>query len=144
MASFVIIGRSEDPCCRLVQRHMTGRGQKVLFLEETRLFPGLRLVWDLSNGLSQGLLGLGEESVRLDETDGVLARFSGFPVSKEEFQTADGQYLSNEWHALMRGYLRGLSCPVINRVRPELWYKPFLSVPDLVVLLPCLLFKVPA
>jgi hypothetical protein len=143
MASFVIIGRSEDPCCRLVQRHLTGRGQEVLFLEETRLFPGLRLVWDLSNGLSQGILGLGEESVRLDETDGVLARFSGFPVSKEEFQTADGQYLSNEWHALMRGYLRALSCPVINRVRPELWYKPFLSVPDLVSFLPRLQFKVP-
>jgi hypothetical protein len=127
----------------MVQAHLIGRGQRVLFLEETRLFPGLRLVWDLSNGLSQGVLGLGEEDVRLDEIDGVLARFSGFPVSKEEFQTVDGQYLSNEWHALMRGYLRALSCPVINRVRPELWYKPFLSAPDLVSFLPGLQFKVP-
>ena len=143
MANFVIIGRSEDPCCRSVQGLLTSRGQEVLFLDETRLFPGLRLVWELSNGRSQGTLGQGEQSVRLAETDGVLARFSGFPVSKEEFQTADGQYLSNEWHALMRGYVRALPCPVINRVRPELWYKPFLSVPDLVSFLPGLRFKVP-
>jgi hypothetical protein len=43
----------------------------------------------------------------------------------------------------MRGYLRALPCPVINRVRPELWYKPFLSIPDLVSFLPALRFKVP-
>ena len=143
MANFVVIGRGEDPCCRLVQGLLTSRGQEVLFLDETRLFPGLRLVWELSNGASLGALGQGEQSVRLVETDGVLARFSGFPVSKEEFQTPDGQYLSNEWHALMRGYLRALTCPVINRVRPELWYKPFLSVPDLVSYLPALQFKTP-
>ena len=143
MANFVIVGRSEDPCCGLVQGRLTSLGQDVLFLDETRLFPGLRLVWEQSNGASQGVLGQGEQSVRLAETDGVLARFSGFPVSKEEFQTADGQYLSNEWHALMRGYLRALPCPVINRVRPELWYKPFLSIPDLVSFLPGLRFKVP-
>jgi hypothetical protein len=85
VAKFVIIGRNEDPCCRLVQWRLTSQGQDVLFLDETRLFPGLRLVWDLSNGASQSALGLWEQSVRLAETDGVLARFSGFPVSKEEF-----------------------------------------------------------
>ena len=47
--NFVIIGRGEDPCCALVRERLTKLGQEVLFLDETRLFPGLRLAWDLSN-----------------------------------------------------------------------------------------------
>ncbi|HEY6346022.1 MAG TPA: hypothetical protein VIY49_31425 [Bryobacteraceae bacterium] len=143
MRHFVIIGRGEDPCCALVHECLTKLGQEVLFLDEGRLFPGLQLVWDLKNGSSQGAVGLGDIAIRLGEIDGVLARFSGFPVLKEEFRTPNGQYLCSEWHALMRGYLRALSCPVINRLRPELWYKPFLSIPDLVYFLPELKFKSP-
>jgi hypothetical protein len=143
MRSFVIIGRSEDPCCQLVNERLTTLGNRILFLDESRLFPGLRFGWELVDGRSLGFMGPEEQTVTFAGTDGVLARFSGFPVTKEEFQTPDGQYLCSEWHALLRGYLHALPCPVINRVRPELWYKPFLSSAEMVSFSPGLKFKVP-
>ena len=143
MGYILIVGRAEDACCQLVQERLTSLGRETIFLQENQLFPGLRLVWHLDNGNSEGSVGQARQTARLAEIDGVLARFSGFPVSAEEFQTADGQYLCSEWHALMRGYLRALPCPVINRVPPELWYKPSLSIPDLLSLVPGLKFKLP-
>jgi hypothetical protein len=143
MGYFLVIGRGEDPCCRAVEEQLMRLGKEVIFLQEQELFPGLEIVWELADGNSRGTVGQGKQTAGFTEIDGVLARFSGFPVSAEEFRTPNGQYLSSEWHALMRGYVRALPCPVINRVRPELWYKPFLSVPDLVSLAPGLKFTLP-
>jgi hypothetical protein len=143
MGFVLIIGRGEDPCCRLVEERLMNLGKEVIFLQENQLFPGLEIMWELADGSSRGTVSQAQQTAKIAEIDGLLARFSGFPVSAEEFKTPDGQYLSSEWHALMRGYVRALPCPVINRVRPELWYKLFLSVPDLIALAPGLKFKLP-
>jgi hypothetical protein len=143
MGCTLIIGRDEDLCCRLVREHLLSLGRQIVYLPEGRLFPGLDFTWELRNGDSSGTLELGEQAVSFNQIDGVLARFSGIATSPEDFQTKDGQYLSSEWNALMRGYVQSLPCPVVNRLGPELWYKSSLRAPELISLVPDLKFRLP-
>jgi hypothetical protein len=78
------------------------------------------------------------------DVGGVLARAWGFPVSPALFHTKDGQYISSEWNALLMAWLDRLPCPVVNRLRPELWYKTHLHVPEIVGLVPGVRFTWPA
>jgi hypothetical protein len=39
--------------------------------------------------------------------------------------------------------MQSLACPVVNRLRPELWYKMRLTVPDVVSLAPAQRFRLP-
>jgi hypothetical protein len=114
MACLLIIGRDEDLCCQLVRERLVSLGRQVLYLPEDQLFPGLRIAWEL---------------------------ISGIATSPEGFRTKEGQYLSSEWHALMRGYVQNLAWPVVNRLRPELWYKGSLQVHELLSLAPNLNFR---
>ena len=123
MGGTLIIGRDEDLCCRLVREHLLSLGRQVVYLPEGQLFPGLHFTWELRDGDSNGTLELAEQTVGFNQIDSVLARFSGIATPPEDFQTKDGQYLSSEWNALMRGYVQGLPCPVVNRLGPELWYR---------------------
>jgi hypothetical protein len=143
MGFTLIIGREDDLCCRLVKNRLEAVGREIVHLPEDKLFPGLDFVWELRNGESRGSIGFAAQTGRFDQIDGVLARFSGITTSPEEHQTKDGQYLNSEWHALARGYMHSLPCPVVNRLRPELWYKARLSIPDLISLLPGLRFRRP-
>ena len=143
MSHTLIIGRDEDLCCRLVRESLLASGREVIYLPEDQLFPGLNLAWEFDGLSSEGRVGLLSRTAPLSETDGVLARFYGIATSAEEFQTVDGQYLSSEWHALLRGCMRAFACPVINQLRPELWYKTHLLVPDLILLVPELRFNLP-
>ena len=143
MGVTLIIGRQDDFCCRLVSERLTAARREFIFLRETELFPGLDFAWELRQEKVSGYVGLGADSVRLDRLDGVLARFSGIATSAEEHQTKDGQYLNSEWHALARGWMQSLQCPVVNRLRPELWYKMSLTVPDIVSLAPSQRFRLP-
>jgi hypothetical protein len=68
---------------------------------------------------------------RFDEIDAVLARFYGVPVSPAAYRTPNGKYLAAEWHALALAWMHGLRCRVINRLRPEFWYKQRLNVFEL-------------
>ena len=74
----------------------------------------------------------------------VFSRFYGIPVDPDDYNTRDGQYISAEWHALLMAWLQQIPCPVVNRLRPELWYKSHLNIPDLLSLAPGLRFKLPS
>ena len=143
MGCTLIIGRDEDLCCRLVREHLASLRRRVVYLQEDKLFPGLRFTWELSDGASSGALELAGQAVEFDQIHGVLARFSGIATSPEDFQTKDGRYLSSEWHALTRGFIQSLLCPVVNRPGPELWYRSALRAPELVSLVPDLTFRLP-
>jgi hypothetical protein len=143
MSYTLIIGRDEDLCCRLVHESLLASGRKVIYLPEDRLFPGLNLAWAFNGSHSTGSVGLSGRTAPMSEIDGVLARFYGIATSAEDFQSVDGQYLSSEWHALLRGCMRAFGCPVINQLRPELWYKTRLLVTDLITLVPELRFNLP-
>jgi hypothetical protein len=139
----LVVGRHDDLCCQLVREELAKRGGRVISLDETQLFPGLTFAWELRGSHSRGAVGEAEDTVSLTDIDGVLARFSGFPVTADEYGTPNGQYLCAEWHALARGFVRALSCPVVNRLKPALWYKGALSVLDLASLAPDIPFRLP-
>jgi hypothetical protein len=140
MGTIVIIGREEDLCCRLVRRHLTEMGRGSLLLPEDRLFPHFGFAWKVAGS---GSVSYKEQEVDFRDVDGVLARYYGIPVSAEEFATKDGRYITAEWNALLMAWLPSLRCPVINRLRPELWYKAHLNVTTLAYLVPSLKFRLP-
>jgi len=70
------------------------------------------------------------------EISGVLNRGYGVPVTAGEYETSDGRYLTAEWNALTAAWLDLMPCTVVNRLRPELWYRPRLNVADLATLAP--------
>jgi hypothetical protein len=143
MGAILILGREDDLCCTLVKDRLAAAGRETVFLPENELFPGIEFLWELRDGKSRGSVGFSRPAVDFDRIDGVLARFSGITTSAEDHQTRDGQYLNSEWHALARGFVHCLPCPVVNRLRPELWYKYRLTVPDIVSLLPAVKFRLP-
>ena len=141
--STLIIGRDEDLCCQLVRERLLHSGEDVLYLPEDHLFPGLKLAWHYDGHESRGSVGFDGRALAVSDIDGVLARCYGIATSAEDFQTRNGQYLCSEWHALLRGFLQALSCPVINRLRPEWWYKPRLQMTDMLAYVTGMPFNVP-
>jgi len=143
MGTLVILGHSGDICCRKVQERLLGRARRVIYLQEDRLFPELGFAWEVQGRTRRGVVRFGEQEVEFGEIDAVLARFFGVPVSPAAYQSADGRYVSSEWNALAMAWTSELSCTVINRVRPELWYRPSMNVPALASLAPGAPFKRP-
>jgi hypothetical protein len=143
MGVILILGRTEDLCCQRVQEQLSSAGREVWFLPETQLLPNLRFAWTISRAGRHGVIGLDNLKVDFADISGVLYRFYGFPLQAEEFYTPDGQYISSEWNALFMAWLDWMDCKVVNRLRPELWYKPYLNVPDLVSLTPFIRLKLP-
>ena len=144
MTSIVVIGRESDVCCQLVRARLAADGRECLFVPEDELLPGLHFAWRISGDESEGTVGMGSRPIPFSDLGGVLARAWGIPVSVSSFQTKDGQYITSEWSALLLAWLHRLPCPVINRLRPELWYKTHLHVPEIVALAPGVPFKWPA
>jgi hypothetical protein len=144
MKSVVLIGRESDLCCRLVRDGLAAQGRDHLFIPEEDVLPGLHVAWQIDGETSEGTLGVGAVRLAFRDVGGVLARAWGLPVSPEAFRTKDGQYVSSEWNALLMAWLDRLPCPVVNRLRPELWYKTHLHVPEIIALAPGTIFRWPA
>jgi hypothetical protein len=130
---FLIIGRQADPCCGLVAEYARSNAYGVLLLPESDLFPRLGFSWQPP---SRGTIAWDDVQLGFSEISGVLNRGYGAPVTPDEYQTSDGRYLSAEWNALTMAWLDRMPCPVVNRLKPELWYKPRLNVADLATLVP--------
>ena len=145
MGVILILGRTEDLCCNMVMERLTQDGREALLLTEDRLLPQMAFSWTPADG--GGSIRVEDREVRFSEVDGVLYRFYGIPLAAEEFGTADGQYISSEWNALWMAWLNmpaeALPCPVVNRLRPDLWYKTHLNTAALAALLPDLPFARP-
>lgn len=136
MRCILVIGREEDPCCRFVLQRLERMGRETLWLPEDRLFPGMDFAWKVWQDGAGGSVRYGQKRATFDALDGVFARFYGIPVTTETYQTKDGQYISSEWNALALAWMSSLACPVVNRLKPELWYKTLLNLPSLMALIP--------
>jgi hypothetical protein len=143
MGVILILGRTEDPCCRLVYDQLLTSGRETWLLPEDQLLPGLGFDWKPSSKGQQGSISYNGRETEFAQVSGVLSRAWGVPVSPEDFETSDGRYICAEWNALLMAWLSGMQCPVINRLRPELWYKSHLNVPDLASLVPGISLKLP-
>jgi hypothetical protein len=139
----VVIGRDEDLCCQLVRELLRQQGADVVYLPEDRLFPGLRFAWRINGDRSQGRVDFGGRGADFSAIGAVLARAYGIPVSAEEYGHKNGQYLSAEWNGLLQGWLADFQGRVVNRLRPELWYKSSLSGAALLALMPAFPFRLP-
>jgi hypothetical protein len=143
MGIILVLGQTGDPCCQRVQKCLADLGREVVFVPEDRSLPGLDLVWQVQGHTLRGSARYEDRVVEFAEIEAVLARAYGIPVSAEVFATADGRYVSSEWNALLVAWLSSLPCRVVNRLRPELWYKASLNAPSLAALLPAARFKRP-
>jgi hypothetical protein len=144
MRAVVVVGRATDPCCEAVRESLAERGRACVFVPEDDALPGLGFAWQIAGEGSEGTLTFGGRRLDFAEIDGVLARGWGLPVTPAAFRTKDGRYVSAEWNALLMAWLDRLTCPVVNRLRPELWYKTHLHVPEIVALAPGVRFEWPA
>jgi hypothetical protein len=133
--SFLIIGKQADPCCGLVAEYIQSNAHRVLLLPESDLFPRLGFSWMPPSG---GTITWNDVQLSLSEIAGVLYRGDGRPVTSDEYQTSEGRYLTAEWNALTMAWLDRMPCPVVNRLKPELWYRPRLNVADLATVAPSL------
>jgi hypothetical protein len=143
MGAILILGRTEDPCCRLVLDQLLAAGRDACLLPEDQLLPGLGFEWRPSLAGQEGSIYYNGREIDFAGIDGILSRAWGVPVSPQDFETADGRYICAEWNALLMAWLHGMPCVVINRIRPELWYKAHLNVPDLAALLPRIPLRLP-
>ena len=145
MGVILILGRTEDLCCQGVLERLARDGRETLFLPEDKLLPQMEFAWTPADGA--GRICFEGRDVSFSEIDGVLYRFYGIPLPAEDFGTADGRYVCSEWNALWMAWLnspgRTSACPVINRLRPDLWYKTSLNAPALAALVPDLPFARP-
>jgi len=143
MGVFLIIGRTEDPCCSIVHDRLVAGGRDAWLLPEDQLFPGLGFEWKPSSTKQQGSIRYNGREIDFAQVSGILSRAWSVPVSPQDFETADGRYICAEWNALLMAWLSAMPCLVINRIRPELWYKAHLNVPDLASLVPGISLKLP-
>lgn len=143
MGVILILGRTEDLCCQLVVDRLTRDGREALQLPEDGLLPQMALAWTPADG--GGVVRFAGRDVPFSEVDGVLYRFYGIPLPAEEFGTADGRYVCAEWNALWMAWLNSprLNGSVVNRLRPDLWYKTHLNPAALAALVPDLPFARP-
>ena len=131
MGYVLIISGNEDWFATLVRNAIHDAGRDVIHLRERELFPGLRFSWHLDGTRSAGVVEHAGYRARFDEIDAVLARFYGVPVLPPAYDTPNGKYLAAEWHALVLAWMHGLPGKVVNRLRPEFWYKQRLNVFEL-------------
>ena len=136
MGTIVILGHASDLCCRLVRDRLLGRGRRVLDLPEDQVLPGLGFAWEVQDRTLRGVLRFRGTELEFGEIDAVLARFYGVPVTPEGYESADGRYACSEWNALAVAWTSRLACPVVNRLRPEHWYRVSLNGPTLAALAP--------
>jgi len=112
-------------------------------LPEDQLLPGLGFEWRPSFAGQQGSIHYNGRNIDFADIRGILSRAWSVPISPQDFETADGRYICAEWNALLMAWLHAMPCIVINRIRPELWYKAQLNVADLASLLPRIPLKLP-
>lgn len=111
---------------------LPARGFHPIYAAENRVGNGLSISWtfeDEPTSASDSMTVDGVE-VRLDSVDAVANRSMG-TVPPVGLEPADRTYMVAEWLALVNGLTNRLTCPVVNRLRPTLWFAPILGPMDL-------------
>ena len=143
MGAILIVGRQDDPCCQRVRQRLFEQSRDVALVPEDRLLPGLGFAWKPGGAGAEGSVGYNGRKIRFAEIDAILSRAWSVPVSPQAFETGDGRYVCAEWNALLMAWLHAMPCIVVNRLRPELWYKAQLNPADLASLVSPMRFRLP-
>lgn len=119
----LLIGSLFDGCCLAVRTRLRAHGCEVRMLAEP-LTDRVRIAWRLDAVGSTSRLTHDEGWVlRGEDIAAVLVRTPPW-IQSDGWQNADLAYVQTETQAALLGWLWSLSCPVINRYPPLLWYQP--------------------
>ncbi|HEX5505942.1 MAG TPA: hypothetical protein VFW96_25215 [Thermomicrobiales bacterium] len=122
-AVYLVIGHEDDPCCREVAAVLRGRGARVVATPEPLAGEAV-FSWALGAGRSSCSLRLADGTViEREALGGVLVRAQGGPYDAEGWGAADLGYARTETAAALVAWLWDLSCPVVNRLTPDLWFR---------------------
>lgn len=116
---YLVLGSPHDACVTLVADALEAAGQSVALIDNPLAAPA-RFAWRFEAGRLQSTWTW---HGRVEPVDGVLVRGGGW-LSPDGWQAADHAYMQAEMFAALVAWLRSLPCPVINRYRADLWYRP--------------------
>jgi hypothetical protein len=106
-----------------VRRALEERGYETRTIANPLVRPA-RFSWQLDTERSVGSLAFEDgRTVANDEFDGVLVRTAAW-IDPAGWRPADLAYVQAETQAALLAWLWSLACPVVNRYRPAIWYRP--------------------
>lgn len=119
---YLLIGHSEDACCRAVSAAFEARGARAEIIANPMIHPW-RVSWRFGDAPPRARFGQEQEL----ELEGVLVRGRG-EISGGQWQPGDLLYMQSEMQSALLGWLWALSCPVVNRPPAWLWHRPQVSL----------------
>lgn len=121
---YLLIGHDDDLCCREVAGVLRARAARVVVTPEP-LAGEMVFSWALeARGTSSSLRLADGGSIGRDDLAGVLVRAQGGPYDVAGWEVDDLVYARMEMLAGLVAWLWALPCPVINRLSPDLWFRP--------------------
>ena len=119
----LLFGNPQDLLCLSLQNMLEIRGCSARIISNPMASPW-RLAWHLDNIRSASKLVCdGEPSIADHEIEGVVVRPFGW-IDPEGWQAQDFDYIQSENQAALLAWLWSLPCPVINRYRSGIWFRP--------------------
>jgi hypothetical protein len=120
---YLLLGSERDPWCSGVRRAVQARGDEARIVENPLIQPAW-FSWRLDSERSVSHLAWDDKQANID---GVLVRGGGW-IDPAGWGSDDLAYVQAETQATLLAWLASLSCPVVNRYQPALWYRPQLSI----------------
>jgi hypothetical protein len=127
--TLLLIGYPEDRCCELVTRAAGSLGYDVVLTSDPLAAP-FCVRWSFDSSAENDDTAWGEVGRTARHVAGVLVRASGGPASAEGWDQKDLTYARTEAQAALIAWLWSLPCPVINRLRTDVWFRPRRSYPE--------------
>jgi hypothetical protein len=119
---YVLLGSPQDLCCLAVQAALEARNCPAHIVSNPLTTP-YRFAWRLDNEASASqVVWDNEQPLRNENISGVLVRRSGW-IDSHGWNNEDLAYMQAETHAALLAWMWSLSCPVVNRYPPSIWYQ---------------------
>ena len=119
----LLIGNPQDFLCLSLRNMLDIRGCAARIISNPMASPW-RLTWHLDNIRSASKLVCdGDQPIADHEIESVVVRPFGW-IDPEGWQQDDLAYIQSENQAALLAWLWSLPCPVINRYRSGIWFRP--------------------
>lgn len=119
----LLLGNPQDFLCLSLQSMLESCGCSARIISNPMASPW-KLTWHLDNIRCESKLVCdGEAPIADHEIEGVVVRPFGW-IDPEGWQPQDFDYIQSENQAAVLAWLWSLSCPVINRYRSGVWFRP--------------------
>jgi hypothetical protein len=127
--TLLLVGYVEDLCCRLVAQAVGPLGYDIVVTADPLAAP-FSLHWRFGTEAVDDVPAWGDADGASRDVAGVLVRASGGPATVEGWAPKDLAYTRTESQAALIAWLWSLPCPVINRPRTDIWFRPHRPYPE--------------